>query len=277
MPRILKQLVFGSGFLVVFGFIAFGAYYLWQAEATCSDQIKNQGEEGVDCGFVCGNTCQESILPLEVKNEYIFKIIEDEKNNDYDVLFKIHNPNVRFGAPQIEYEVDLFDSQNDLFLRKRGFSYIMPGQTKFIFEPTIRTAKSAKRAELKIIRIDWERLQGVSDDEEIRFEVRSKDYLANDKPGVFSHVRGAIFNASNFDFSLVDVVVVLFKGETPIRANRTDLRTFLSQTERYFEVDWISDFGTAPDRVDVEVGTNVFESYNFIRRYGTPEKFQQLY
>lgn len=276
MPRILKQIVFGSGFLVVFGFLAFGVYYFQQTVPTCSDLIQNQGEEGADCGFVCGNTCLASLASIEIKNEYLFKIAESGQHNDYDVLFKVRNPNTRFGASRIEYEVDLFDSQNELFLRKRGFSYIMPGQTKFIFEPAIRTAIPAKRVELKIIGMDWERLQGVSG-EEVNFPVRSKDYLANGKPGIFSHVRGTIFNASNFDFSQVDIIVLLFRGEVPVRANRTDLRTFLAQTERYFEVDWISDFGLVPDRVDVEVSTNVFESYNFIQRYGTPEKFQQLY
>lgn len=276
MPRILKQIVFGSGFLVIFGFLVLGVYYFQQIDPTCSDQIKNQGEEGLDCGFVCGNTCLESLAPIEVKNAYLFKIAESGRNNDYDVLFKIRNPNTRFGASQVEYEVDLFDSQNLLFLRKRGFSYIMPGQTKFIFEPAIQTSLLVKRVELKIIKVGWERLQGVSG-EEVSFTLRNKDYLANSKPGVFSHVRGTIFNASNFDFNRVDIIVLLFKGETLIRANRTDLRTFLAQTERYFEVDWISDFGLIPDRVDVEVSTNVFESYNFIQRYGIPEKFQQPY
>lgn len=277
MPRILKQIVFGSGFLVVLGFIIFGVYQLWQTEPTCADQIQNQGEEGTDCGLVCGNTCLELLAPLEVKNEYLFKIAEGGTDKDYDVLFKIRNPNSRFGASQIAYEVQLFDSQNRLILRKRGFAYIGPGQTKFIFEPTIRTVLPARRAELKIISVDWGRLQGGLGGEEVKFTIRNKEYLSNDKPGVFSHVRGTVFNASNFDFDRVDLVVILFKGEVPLGANRTDLRTFLAQTERYFEVDWIDNFGVVPDRVDIEAGTNIFESYNFIRRYGTPEKFQQFY
>lgn len=277
MPRILKQLVFGAGYLVIFGFMVFGVYRFVQVDPTCSDNIQNQGEEGADCGFVCGNTCLESLEPIEVQNSHLFKITENDQGNDYDVLFKVYNPNARFGASQLEYEIDLFDVKNVLFLRKRGFSYILPGQAKYIFEPTIRTTnQQARRAELKIITVDWERLRGGLGDD-VRFAVNAKEYVENQKPGVFSHVNGTLFNASNFDFDRVDLVVVLYKGDLPIRANRTNINTFLAKTERYFELDWINAFNPTPDRVDVEANTNVFESYNFIRKYGVPEKFQRLY
>lgn len=276
MSRLLKQLIFGIGFLVVLGFIGFGLYTFFQTDPTCFDQIQNQGEEGIDCGFVCGNTCLEALAPVEVQNSYLFKVSETELGNDYDALFKIYNPNTRFGASQLSYEINLFDAKNALFLRKRNFSYILPGQTKYIFEPTILTATPARRAELRIISVDWERLRGGLG-QDVQFMVRAKEYVENAKPGVSSHVRGTVFNASDFDFDRVDLVVLLFKGEVPVRANRTDINTFLSQTERYFETDWTSPFGPVPDRVEVEADTNVFKSSNFIRRYGTQEKFQRLY
>jgi hypothetical protein len=210
-----------------------------------------------------------------VQNSYLFKVIENEQDKDYDVLFKIHNANTGFGAPKLEYEINLFDAQNSLFLRKRGFSYILPGQTKFIFEPMIQTEVSARRVELKIVSVNWQRLRGLG--EEVGFITRAKEYLTNGKPGIFSYVRGTIFNDSNFDFDRVDLIVVLLKGNVPVRANKTDLRTFLSNTDRYFEVDWVNAFGAVPDRVDIEAHTNVFESYNFIKRYGTEEKFQRRY
>ncbi|MDO8495800.1 MAG: hypothetical protein Q7S32_04820 [bacterium] len=275
MPRAIKQIVFGAGFLVIIGFISFGIYQLWKVEPTCSDQIQNQGEEGVDCGFVCTNTCLDTMSPIDIQSGYLFKMVENDLEKDYDVLFKIRNPNSGFGASEIEYEVNLFDAKNSLFLRKRGFSYILPGQTKYIYEPMIRTEVPARRVELKIISVSWQRLRGLG--EEVQFAVRSKDYAANGKPGVFSHASGTIYNNSNLDFDRVDLVVVLFKEDIPVRANKTDLRTFLAGTDRYFEVDWTQSFEAIPDRVDVEANTNVFESFNFINRYGTEEKFQRRY
>lgn len=278
MPRLVKQFIFGAGYLVIFGFIAFGIYALTRVDPTCLDGIQNQGEEGADCGFVCGNTCLASLAPIEVRESYLFKITEDKATgNDYDVLFKIYDPNPRFGVSRLEYEVNLFDAENELFLRKRGFTYVLPGQTKFVFEPAIRTAdRQARRAELKIVSVIWERLRGGLG-EDINFVIRSKQYVENGKPGVFSHVNGTVFNSSDFDFDRVDLAIILFKENRPIRANRTNLNTFLSGTERYFESDWIHPFGPAPDRVEIEATTNVFESYNFIRKYGTPERFQRLY
>lgn len=275
MPRILKQVIYGIGFLVILGFIAFGVYIWLQVVPSCHDKIQNQGEEGVDCGLICGNTCPEAIVPLEVKSAVLFKVAESQGSKDFDVLAEIYNPNARFGASQVEYEVKLFDVNNSLFLRKRSISYILPQQKKFIYEPLIRTPVEAKRTELRIVRVEWERLRGLGG--AAKFEIRGQQYLTDGKPGVFSRVNGTVFNASDFDFDRVDVVIVALGNGLPIQANRTDLRTFVSRSERFFEADWLNQFSPIPDQIVVEVYTNVFESSNFIRRYGTQEKFQQLY
>jgi len=110
--------------------------------------------------------------------------------------------------------------------------------------------------------------------EDARFIAKSKDYILNDRPGISSRVSGAIFNASDFDVDRVDVVAVLFKEGQPVGAGRTILTTFPARSDRFYEITWVSAVET-PDRIDIEANTNVFENSNFLRKYGTPEKFQQ--
>lgn len=273
MPRFFKQLLFALLFLVIFGGVGFGIYKLIKEEPTCFDKIQNQTEEGVDCGQVCGNVCLSSLKPIEVRNSYLFSVSEDADDFDYDALFRVSNFNTEFGSGLVNYELTVFDNQNQSLLQKSGNFYILPGQTKYIYEPALKTKLSATRAELKIATPRWEKLSGIFG-EDAKFVAKSKDYLTNGRPGIFSRVSGIIFNASNFDMDRVEVVAVLFKGGQPVGAGRTILTTFPAKTDRFYEVTWVS-VVEAPDRVDIEANTNVFENSNFLRQYNTPEKFQQ--
>lgn len=277
MTRFAKQLIFGIGFLAVLslGFLGLAVYKSSKAEPTCSDGIKNQGEEGIDCGFICGNTCAEKLSPLDVLSANFLKVSEG-KEKDYDVLFRIYNPNARFGSPKLEYDINFFDVHNTLFMKKSGESYILPGQTRYIYEPLTKTNTEIGRIEVHVTKVDWERLQGgLSKD--VNFVLRSKDYQTSTEPGVSFRGTGIVFNDSDFDFDKVDVVAVLLNNETILGASRTDLRTLLSRTERAFTIDWYQHFPSLPNKVVFEVNTNVFESSNLVRHYGTQEKFQRLY
>lgn len=241
---------------------------------TCFDKIQNQTEEGVDCGLVCGNVCLSSLKQIEVRNSYLFTINHESAGPiDHDALFRVINPNTQIGSPQVSYELTIFDSQNVVSLSKTGRFYILPGQTKYVYEPMLKTKSPASRVELKIIGVNWQKLAGIFD-VDAKFVAKSKDYNVNDRPGIFSRINGVIFNASDFDFDRVDVVAVLFKNGEPIGAGRTDLRTIPAKSDRFFEITWVSSMAT-PDQVDVETNTNVFENSNYLRRYGVPEKFQQ--
>lgn len=275
MTRIQKQLIYGIVFIIVIGALGFWIYGGVKHQPTCFDKIQNQTEEGVDCGSVCGNTCLQSLTPISVKNSHLFKIQELNGQTDYDALFRVTNPNTQFGSSNAEYELNILDVQGNSLFRKTGSFYILPGQTKYVYEPLLKTKTPADRAELKIASVDWQKLQGVFN-EDIKVITKSKEFLSNGKPGVQARVIGTLFNSSVFDLDKVDVLVVLYLGGEPIGANRTDIRTFLSQTNRFFEVDWVNPLPT-PDRIDVEASTNVFENSNFLKRYGVPEKFQQLF
>ncbi|MBI2058066.1 MAG: hypothetical protein HYT63_03770 [Candidatus Yanofskybacteria bacterium] len=274
MARTTKQLLFGLIFLTLFGLVSFGIYKSFQIEPTCFDLIQNQTEEGVDCGKVCGNTCLQSLEPIKVLSSNLFEIRELNGQTDYDALFRVYNPNTQFSSSNTEFELKILDSAGGIILSQAGSFYILPGQTKYIYIPLLKTSVAGSRAELNIRKADWQKLEGIFG-EEVKLVVKSKDYFTNGKPGVSARVTGTIFNSSDFDFERVDVVVVLLKNNVPVGANRTEMRTLLSKSDRFFEVDWVNPISESPDRIDVEAGTNVFMNSNFIRRYGTQEKFQQ--
>ncbi len=274
MLRFLKQFLFGLLFLAIFGGVGFWIYNSTRPVLSCFDKIQNQGEEDVDCGAVCGNVCISLLGPMEVRSSHLFKIKEEAGGLiDYDTLFSVHNPEAHFGSSRVSYELAILDAQKDPLFTKTGQFYILPKQTKYIYEPALKTKSLAVFAEFKVTGVEWEQLSGIFS-EDAKFVAKSKNYIVNDRPGIFSRVSGIMFNSSDLDFNRVDMVVVLFKNGQPIGAGRTDLRTFPAKTDRFFEVTWVSPI-EPPDRIEVEANTNVFENSNFLRKYGTPEKFQQ--
>src|SRR3989344_5052289 len=139
MPRILKQTLFGLFFLAIFGGAGFWIYDSFRSVPTCFDKIQNQGEEDVDCGPVCGNVCLSSLKSIEGRNSHLFKIKEENGGSDFDALFRVSNPNTQFGSAWVNYELTLFDGQGQALLQKPGRFYILPGQTKYVYEPALKT------------------------------------------------------------------------------------------------------------------------------------------
>lgn len=269
--KIIKQLIIGIIFILTIGGSSYGLVdYYFIIEPTCFDKVKNDQEEGIDCGlFACGVACEPAILPLNIVSQKLIEV----KPNDYDFIAQINNPNSFFGASRVEYNLNA-NTVSGSIIKISGNFYIFPGQTRFVIVSNIRTGDTLADASIDIDKVDWEKIETF---ENINFPVRRKNYTVVSKNGVFSELEAVVFNNSDFDFDKVEVGVILFSDKGDIIAvNKTDLRTLISRAERHFKVSWPVELSPAA-RQDIEVLTNVFENSNFIKRYGTQEKFQKYY
>ena len=61
--RLVKQLLYGGVLILI---IAGAAVWIYRGAIfiapTCSDGIQNQTEEGIDCGAICGISCEQKYL-----------------------------------------------------------------------------------------------------------------------------------------------------------------------------------------------------------------------
>lgn len=263
--RTQKQLIIGFVFILILGGIAYGIVdSLFLAEATCFDEIHNGKEEGVDCGtLACGFVCQEPVKPLQVSSEKLFTV----GSGDYDFIAKIVNLNTVYGSSDVKYSVALPGVGI-----KTGTTYILPGQTKYIVLTSIKTKNEIASAGLKINSVEWEKLNMPAEGVNL---VNRRGHFANSDTE--SSYEGIVYNDSNYDFDKVEVSVILFdSSNSVIGVNRTEIRTFLSKTERSFKISW--PFALLDvKRTDVQISTNLFENSNFIKSYGTQERFQEFY
>ena len=260
--RFQKQVIIGLVFVLILGGIGYGIYSGLVTNVSCTDGIQNGKEEGVDCGsLACGKACEPAIMPISINSSKLFKV----NSNDYDFVAQIYNPNVFYGASRLEYSIDAFNY--------RGSTYILPGQTKWLVLTALKSSQEVGDAKLVINNAQWEKMNMPNN--AVNFTLRRKDYRPTPRG---SELEAILYNESNFDFDKIDVAVILFDNTGKIvGVGKTDIRTFVAKSERGFNVAWPFALSRNVARQDVEASTNLFENSNFIKSYGSPEKFQKFY
>ncbi|MDP2648104.1 MAG: FxLYD domain-containing protein [Candidatus Yanofskybacteria bacterium] len=271
MSRFGKQIIIAVIFLIFFSSVGYGIYSLATENPTCFDGKQNQGEEGVDCGAVCGILCDPETQPLEIISSQIIQTQDQE----YDFIAFIQNPNTAYGVSELSYEIRFLNPSHVEVARRGGKFYIQPGQTRYIVEQAIESEDSIVSAELRFENPQWQKIEG--EKTAIDFPLKSEQYQDIGSAPVYSQFEGVISNNSNFDLDRVDVTVLLLdQAEAVVGVNTTVIRTLPARTERYFKVTWPFKVPGTVARTRVIATTDVLNSSNFLKSDGSQEKFQDF-
>ncbi len=267
LTRTSKQIFIGSVYIVV-ALVVVGGFYWNKYRPTCNDNVQNGKEEGVDCGTVaCGKACSVPIQALVVENIKLVKT----PTGDFDLAVLVYNPNYDYGTSAVNYDLIITDFASKEIMRRSDSFYILPGQTKYVVKTSLSGIPDGALAQVKIKSVDWQRVTSAKD---ITFIVTREAITPETNQTIYQAV---ITNNTNFDFDTIDVnIVVTDSSGAIIATNITNFQTFISQTERSIKVVWPFSLPVGA-RVKIEVGTNVFNNANFLKRNGTQEKFQQYY
>lgn len=252
MLRFLKQIFISLVFLSVLGLIVYFSFFGDSGEPTLTPQV--------------------SVKPLEVLSSRLLKV----NDSDYDFLVEIKNPNPDWGAARVSFELRLLDGASRAAVTRTGSLSLLPGQIRYEVVSPIIAEREVSGAEFKITDVSWERLKNFIP--RTLFLIKNQDYSVLPPEQGFSRIRATVFNNSNFDFDRVDVSVVLFdeRGEA-VAAGRTDIRTFVKGTDRFFEITWPDEFEGEVKSIEINAYTDVFSNSNFIKEHGTQEEFQRFY
>lgn len=202
--RIRRQLIV---MLIVLGAIAVPlayAVYRYTPRATCFDNVRNQREEDVDCGGPC--------MPCALKHPQDLSVFwvrfVQVRENTYDVVAEVRNPNIKLGAPDLEYDFRFYDDAGVEVAERLGHSFIFPGETIHLLEANIQTQRTLSRATLDIANVSWrftDRLPPdvVLGDKELRADPLKKS----------SALRAVLVNRSLLDFQKVFLVALILDAE----------------------------------------------------------------
>lgn len=131
-----RQFFYITGALLVFLFaLALPVFFVTYKAPSCTDGLKNQGEQGIDCGGPCSLLCKANALDLIIHWQRAFKV----KEGIYNVLAYIENPNLDSGVRDIPYTFKLYDEENLVIFEKRGHTFVPPKKVFGIFESNINT------------------------------------------------------------------------------------------------------------------------------------------
>ena len=190
----------------------------------------------------------------------------------YDLAAYVENGNLNYGTGALPYVFKVYDESNDLILEKRGKSYIMPREKKYIVE-IVSFDKVPKKVELEFDEAEWRRFKKDGDSatiEDLNLPVFNARLDLTQKDSYSARVDGTVYNQTKFDLATIDINVAVYdlKGN-PIAVNKTQKNTVRSQEGRFFEVVWpaLSISNDKDARIDVQAYTNIFSDSNFIKNF----------
>lgn len=130
-----QALYAGSIFLGIILILA-GVWFLFFFRLpTCSDNILNQNEEGIDCGGVCATLCQAPrVSALWARSVAVAPGV-------YHAVALVRNPESSAGTEALPYTFQVFDAKNILIAERRGVMFLYPGEVVPLFEANILTGE----------------------------------------------------------------------------------------------------------------------------------------
>lgn len=141
MQRTFKKFIYGLFYLSL---LALAVFLVWRLStsvpATCSDNIQNQRETGIDCGGPCTPCAIKNLSPLQALQPYRILALSDGRAT---LLFGIANPNSEYHAVSFTYHVDIFDKGGTRIEQFDGIDSLYANEKKYMLEPRITVRASS--------------------------------------------------------------------------------------------------------------------------------------
>lgn len=222
--------------------------YIYAPRPTCFDNRKNQGEEEVDCGAICIPCALKHPEELSVLWVRFVKIRE----NTYDVVAEIRNPNLKLGAIQFEYEFQLLDTAGVQVARKTGRSFIFPGETAHLIETSMQTQRTLERATIALRGASWVFTDVIPQDVVVG-EKRLDFIPAKDE----TTLTATLINRSLFDFGQVFLSALIFDERGNIlAASKVTEKNLRSGETRPIFFSWPREIDRGKTTVAIESRVN---------------------
>lgn len=232
MKRLIKQLAYGIFYSIGIAVVAIPIYYIFIKPApSCTDQIRNQNEEGVDCGGPCRMAC----VPSDIRGLETVSVPQafTPARGIFSVIARIQNPNLAFAARKFTYTFRIIDISGAT-AELSGVSHSYAGEVKYI--TSIDTSGAIKINPAKIARIEviFSNPVWVPATELSKPSLRVQEFqTVRERNEVIT--TGKIINEDALDFSRITLVTLLYGrfgqivgfGQTNVDAVRSnEIRQF---------------------------------------------------
>lgn len=235
MSRNAKQFAYGFLYVIVVGLILFWILAPKLTPApSCFDNIRNQGETGVDCGGPCTPCYLKNAKPLSVQGTpQLFKAADLGKTF---AAVNFLNSNPDLGLHSFFYSASFLDESGNPVGTVTGYSGILPGESKYVIvEYDASSDDIGKIASVAVQFPQGESWSQSSDFLVPNLSMASGPFLSTTTNAV--QISGAIQNGSAFSVPSVDVVAfILDKYGNPVFTGHTVVDNMPSFSTSSFSV-----------------------------------------
>jgi len=131
-----RQLLYAfAAILIVAVLGTLGWYAFFYTPPSCTDGLRNHGEEGIDCGgscsFLCAAPNTSSVWARSVRIA----------PGVYHAVAMVRNSSSSAGTTELPYTFSLFDAENILIAERRGTMALSPGEVVPLLEPNVITGE----------------------------------------------------------------------------------------------------------------------------------------
>ncbi len=230
MSRAVKQFLYGTFYLIIFGSLAWGLYSITLKPApSCFDDRQNGDETGIDCGGSCISCDVKNLKPLFVGEANLYGV-----DRTFSASARIQNSSPAFGARNFSYTVNFYDAGGVLLRSVANKSFIYANESKNIVEAGVRITNGIPNRVDFVIDDSVTEWVNNSEFSEPKFELKELVAVLDGEQVVIS---GAIQNPNNFSFS--KVVLSAFLGDrfgTRSGASRTELNNVGQFRQESFKI-----------------------------------------
>lgn len=256
-----KRIIIISVYAAIFVVLVLLVYLWIKPKATCFDGIKNQNEQGIDCGGVCSTQCENIKAEDLIVNES--GLVDGGITGQVDAYGKITNPNNIFGSSEFQYEFKLKDSSGQVIASRQGAEFILPGESKYVVENNIEIGSGIPGSvEFFVSGAKWVEFKDYFEKPQLKVVNKSYNPITN---GIgFSEATALLKNESPYDFSVIKLQVIL-KDDSgkPMALNSTLMNAVKAGENRDFTVSWPNKFPGSVGNMEVQPEVNIFNSEAF--------------
>jgi hypothetical protein len=225
--------------IVIFSFVTMLALVFTTKTSTCFDGEQNGVETGIDCGGGCMLVCENEARPLSVLfAQYL------ETDGRPDVIAHVANLNKSIDAISVQYTVEVFTEDGDMFAQHTGFTNIPHESTRAIFIPQV--ASSAPKGGRAFITIKDQTFLKAGNGPKLFAESFAWEDLAT-APTLIVKIRGD----ENVNLRRIPFTVIIFDAQnTVLAASNTVIDSIEVDEKQEIVFTWNKSFSREVVRVD---------------------------
>jgi hypothetical protein len=228
-------------FIVIVGVI--GAYFLVVYDKpNCFDRLKNQNEEGVDCGGKCARLCENAVSDPTIYFARAFEI----RPGIYNLVAYLENKNDNSSAPKVKYVFKLYDDENLLIAEVGRTTFLERNRVTAIFEGAVQTGgRKPARIIFEFEPIEW--IKSQSEGIEI-----SAHGVRIDRSGNFPIIKATLQNDTLKEIKNFDVVIIIYDPAGNARTASKTVVDSISPSGSYdISFTWPTEFNFDAQRIEV--------------------------